>query len=69
MKLIRELHESFKEDSKFIIFCDSKILYDQSENNYSFAPKDLNLKNHTKPYLSIALIDDCYFYVLNVNKD
>ena len=69
MKLIRELHESFKEDSRFIIFCDSKILYDQSENNYSFAPKDLNLKNHTKPYLSIALIDDCYFYVLNVNKD
>ncbi|MDC0029502.1 NAD(+) diphosphatase [Pseudomonadota bacterium] len=69
MKLIRELHESFKEDSRLIIFCDSKILYDQSENTYSFAPKDLNLKNQTKPFLSIALIDDCYFYVLNVNKD
>ena len=69
MKLIRELHESFKEDSKLIIFCDNKILYDQSENSYTFAPKDLNLTNQTKPFLSIALIDNCYFYVLNVNKD
>ena len=69
MKLIRELHKSFKEDSKLIIFCDSKILYDQSENTYSFAPKDLNLKNLTKPLLSIAVIDGCYFYVVNVSKD
>ena len=69
MKLIRELHESFKEDSKLIIFCDSKILYDQSENTYSFPPKDLNLKNLTKPFLSIALIDGCYFYAVKVNKD
>ena len=69
MKLIRELHKSFKEDSKLIIFCDSKILYDQSENTYSFAPKDLNLKNLIKPFLSIALIDGCYFYAVNVNKD
>jgi|TARA_B100000902_G_scaffold37227_1_gene44584 NAD+ diphosphatase len=69
MKLIRELHESFKEDCKLIIFCDGKILYDQSENTYSFAPKDLNLKNLIKPFLSIALIDGCYFYAVNVNKD
>jgi len=69
MKLIRELHESFKEDSQLIIFCDNKILYDQSENTYSFALKDLNLKNQTEPFLSIALIDNCYFYVVNVNKD
>ena len=69
MKLIRELHESFKENSKLIIFCDSKILYDQSENTYSFPPKDLNLKNLTKPFLSIALIDGCYFYAVKVNKD
>ena len=69
MKLIRELHESFKEDSKLIIFCDNKILYDQSENSYIFTPKDLNLKNQSKPFLSIALIDNCYFYVVNVNKD
>jgi NAD+ diphosphatase len=69
MKLIRELHESLKEDSKLIIFCDSKILYDQSENTYSFNSKDLNLKNLTKPFLSIALIDGCYFYAVKVNKD
>ena len=69
MKLIRELHKSFKEDSMLIIFCDSKILYDQSENTYSFAPKDINLKNLTKPLLSIAVIDGCYFYVVNVSKD
>ena len=69
MKLIRELHKSFKEDSMLIIFCDSKILYDQSENTYSFASKDLNLKNLTKPLLSIAVIDGCYFYVVNVSKD
>ena len=69
MKLIRELHESFKEDCKLIIFCDGKILYDQIENTYSFAPKDLNLKNLIKPFLSIALIDGCYFYAVNVNKD
>jgi NAD+ diphosphatase len=69
MKLIRELHESIKEDSKLIIFCDNKILYDQGENTYTFAPKDLNLKNQTEPFLSIALIDNCYFYVVNANKD
>ena len=41
MKLIRELHETIKEDSKLIIFCDNKILYDQVKNTYSFAIKDL----------------------------
>ncbi len=45
MKLIRELHESFKKDSKLIIFCDNKILYDQDRNTYNFELKDLNLKN------------------------
>ena len=69
MKLIRELHESFKEDSQLIIFCDNKILYDQGENTYTFASKDLNLKNQTEPFLSIALIENCYFYVVNANKD
>ena len=69
MKLIRELHESFKEDSKLIIFCDSKILYDQSENTYSFAIKDLNLSDQLGPYLAIALIDNCFVYVLNIDED
>ena len=33
-----------KKDSLIIIFCDNKILYDQSENTYTFKAKDLNLK-------------------------
>ena len=69
MKLIRELHETLKEDSKLIIFCDNKILYDQAENTYSFDIKDLNLTNQLGPYLAIASIDSCYVYVLDIKKD
>ena len=69
MKLIRELHETFKEDSKLIIFCDNKILYDQAKNTYSFAIKDLNLSDQLGPYLAIALIDNCFVYVLNIDED
>ena len=69
MKLIRELHETIKEDSKLIIFCDNKILYDQAKNTYSFAIKDLNLCDQLGPYLAIALIDNCFVYVLNIDED
>lgn len=69
MKLIRELHETIKEVSKLIIFCDNKILYDQAENTYSFAIKDLNLSDQLGPYLAIALIDNCFVYVLNIDED
>ena len=69
MKLIRELHETIKEDSKLIIFCDNKILYDQAENTYSFEIKDLNLTDQLGPYLAIALIDNCFVYVLNIDED
>ena len=69
MKLIRELHETIKEDSKLIIFCDNKILYDQAENTYSFEIKDLNLSGQLGPYLAIALIDNCFVYVLNIDED
>ena len=69
MKLIRELHETLKEDSKLIIFCDNKILYDQAKNTYSFAIKDLNLSNQLGPYLAIALIDNYFVYVLNIDED
>ena len=69
MKLIRELHESFTKDSKLIIFCDNKILYDQSQNTYTFELKDLNLKNQTAPFLSIGLVDNCHFYVVNVKNN
>ena len=69
MKLIRELHETIKEDSKLIIFCDNKILYDQAKNTYTFAIKDLNLSDQLGPYLAIALIDNCFVYVLNIDED
>ena len=69
MKLIRELHETIKEDSKLIIFCDNKILYDQAKNTYSFAIKDLNLSDQLGPYLAIALIDNYFVYVLNIDED
>jgi NAD+ diphosphatase len=69
MKLIRELHETIKEDSKFIIFCDNKILYGQTENTYSFKRKDLNLDNQAGPFLAIALVDNCYIYSVNIDKD
>ena len=69
MKLIRELHETIKEDSKLIIFCDNKILYDHAKNIYSFAIKDLNLCDQLGPYLAIALIDNCFVYVLNIDED
>jgi NAD+ diphosphatase len=69
MKLIRELHETIKEDSKLIIFSDNKILYDQKENTYSFEIKDLNPIEQSDPYLAIASIDNYYIYVLNVDSD
>ena len=69
MKLIRELHETIKEDSKLIIFCDNKILYDQAKTTYSFAIKDLNLSDQLGPYLAIALIDNFFVYVLNIDED
>ena len=69
MKLIRELHESLKENSKLIIFCDNKILYDQTKNTYSFEIKDLNLTDLEKPYLAIAINENSYFYVVEINED
>ena len=67
MKLIRELHETLNEDSKLIIFCDNKILYDQKENTYSFHIKDLSPIQTSGPYLSIASIDNCQVYVVEVD--
>ena len=69
MKLIRELHESLKENSKLIIFCNNKILYDQTKNTYSFEIKDLNLTDLEKPYLAIAINENSYFYVVEINED
>jgi NAD+ diphosphatase len=69
MKLIRELHESLKENSKLIIFCNNKILYDQTKNTYSFEIKDLNKTDLEKPYLAIAINENSYFYVVEINED
>ena len=69
MKLIRELHESLKENSKLIIFCNNKILYDHTKNTYSFEIKDLNLTDLEKPYLAIAINENSYFYVVEIYED
>jgi NAD+ diphosphatase len=66
MELIRELHDSFNEDSQLIIFCDNKILYDQAQNNYCFAINDLNTINHDSPYLCIAKNQEKQIYILDV---
>ena len=68
MKLIRELHETFNEDSELIIFCDNKILYDQKENTYSFQIKDLSPIQQSGPYLAIASINNHQVYVLDVDS-
>jgi len=42
MEPIRQLHDNFKSQSKLIIFCDGKILYDHDQKTYCFDAKDLN---------------------------
>jgi len=68
MKLIRTLHESINEETSLIIFCENKILYDQTEKSYIFNPKDLNLKEINGPFLAIAKINDRYIYVINIDS-
>ena len=68
MKLIRTLHESINEETSLIIFCENKILYDQSEKSYIFDPKDLNLKEINGPFLAIAKVNDRYIYVINIDS-
>ena len=67
MKLTRELHEKLNEDSKLIIFCDNKILYDHKENTYSFKIKDLNPIQQSGPYLCIAEVNGHFMYALEVD--
>ena len=68
MKLIRTLHESINEETSLIIFCENKILYDQTEKSYIFNPKDLNFKEINGPFLAIAKINDRYIYVINIDS-
>ena len=67
MKLTRELHEKLNEDSKLIIFCDNKILYDHKENTYSFERKDLNPIQQSGPYLCIAEASGHFIYALEID--
>lgn len=67
MKLTRELHEKLNEDSKLIIFCDNKILYDHKENTYSFERKDLNPIQQQGPYLCIAVASGHFIYALEID--
>ena len=68
MELIRTLHKQINEDANLIIFCENKILYDQKENSFIFKLKDLNSKLLNGPYLAIALVEDYYFYSLEISS-
>ena len=68
MELIRTLHNQINEDDNLIIFCESKILYDQKENSFIFKFKDLNSKLLNGPYLAIAEAEDHYFYSLEISS-
>ena len=66
MEPIRQLHGNFQPQSKLIIFCDGKILYDHDKKTYCFEPKDLNTLDSYSPFLSIAkdaLLDEYYYSI------
>ena len=66
MEPIRQLHDNFQPQSKLIIFCDGKILYDHDKKTYCFEPKDLNALDSYSPFLSIAkdtLLDEYYYSI------
>ena len=66
MEPIRQLHDNFQPQSKLIIFCDGKILYDHYKKTYCFEPKDLNTLDSYSPFLSIAkdtLLDEYYYSI------
>ncbi|MDA9927630.1 NAD(+) diphosphatase [Gammaproteobacteria bacterium] len=71
MEPIRQLHDNFKPQSKLIIFCDGKILYDHDQKTYCFDVKDLNSLSDYSPYLSIAKnsISDEYYYSINIDPE
>ena len=71
MEPIRQLHDNFQLQSKLIIFCDGKILYDHDQKTYCFDVKDLNSLSDYSPYLSIAKnsISDEYYYSINIDPE
>ena len=68
MEPIRQLHDNFKSNSKLIIFCDGKILYDHDQKTYYFEAKDLNSLDSYSPFLSIAkdTLADQYYYSIEL---
>ena len=68
MEPIRQLHDNFKPQSKLIILCDGKILYDQEKNTYCFEIKDLNSLEGNAPHLCIARdkLKDEHFYAIDI---
>ena len=68
MEPIRQLHDNFQPQSKLIIFCDGKILYDHDKKTYCFEPKDLNTLDSYSPFLSIAkdTLLDKYYYSIEI---
>jgi len=71
MEPIRQLHDNFQSQSKLIIFCDGKILYDHDQKTYCFDPKDLNSLESYSPFLSIAkdTLVDQYYYSIEVERN
>ena len=69
MEPIRQLHDNVKSQSKLIIFCDGKILYDHDQKTYCFDVKDLNSLSDYSPYLSIARDPDSDEYYYSINTD
>ena len=71
MEPIRQLHDNFKSQSKLIIFCDGKILYDHDQKTYYFEPKDLNSLDSYSPFLSIAkdTLADQYYYSIEIEPN
>ena len=69
MEPIRQLHDNFKPQTKLIIFCDGKILYDHDQKTYCFDVKDLNSLSDYSPYLSIARDPDSDEYYYSINTD
>ena len=69
MEPIRQLHDNFQSQSKLIIFCDGKILYDHDQKTYCFDVKDLNSLSDYSPYLSIARDPDSDEYYYSINTD
>jgi NAD+ diphosphatase len=69
MEPIRQLHDNFKPQTKLIIFCDGKILYDHDQKTYCFDAKDLNSLSDYSPYLSIAKDPKSNEYYYSIDID